>query len=82
MAHNPSLEQLVRHDLIRDLVFAQSGNGLDVIERQTEREGQGIGLGDADLGAVEPSIGGEGASAPFPVLSEGRDNEDHQEQDH
>jgi len=52
-----------------------TGDNLNVVEGQANGEGQGIGLGDADLGAVEPSIGGEGASASFPVLIEGGEDE-------
>jgi len=41
-----------------------AGDNLDVVEGQANGEGQGIGFDDADLGVVEPGIGGEGTIRP------------------
>jgi len=56
-----------------------TGDNLDVVEGQANGEGQGIGFDDADLRAVEPGVGGEGASGTAHDVEHREDDEDNEQ---
>lgn len=56
-----------------------AGDNLDEVEGQANGEGQGIGFDDADLGAVEPGVRGEGTSGTAHDVEHRDDDEDDEQ---